>query len=383
MDCQAAVLTGRGTAALATVMVTGKDARRMLSGILTVTPPAQGSRTLCHMQDAHGRIDQIVAGCETSDGFALHCHGNPLIVERIMACLKTQGAQLVEGSTLLPVRDTVIESEIDQGLAVTRTLRGARLLSQQREHGLLPLLRHWQNNRIPLSEIQCMSRDLLGRYDAARLLIHGCRVTLVGPPNSGKSTLFNRLLGIEKSIVTDIEGTTRDWVDGDLTLPDLHLLLFDTAGLDRDLVSQNDGHLDRAAQDQTLAMLDRSDLLLLVLDNSQAVRSIPLLERLRLPERKTLVVLNKSDLPIRLQQDVYRRFPRIHSTSAQQDTGLAELLDGIRDACGTVALDSRLPTPFTERQREWLTTLAKTSDPAAAQGILRELVYGDGQQRTP
>jgi tRNA modification GTPase len=357
-------------------MVTGKDAHRILSGVLTAVPPDQGTRILCHVQDTQGRIDQIVAGHETSDSFALHCHGNPLIVERIMACLKTQGAQLVEGNTLLPARNTLIESEIDQALALTRTLRGASLLSQQRERGLLPLLRRWQKKSVPLPEIQGMSRALLGRYDAARRLIHGCRVTLVGPPNSGKSSLFNRLLGIEKSIVTDIEGTTRDWVDGALTLPDLYLHLYDTAGLDRDLVSKKDGHLDWAAQDRALCLLEQTDVYLLVLDNSQPNRlgrSWPLE---RLTPCKTLVVLNKSDLPPRLDAEAYSRYPNIHRVSALHDTGLIDLIEGIRSASGAARLDVKLPAPFTARQRDLLAALANAADESSAETFVHALLFG-------
>lgn len=377
MDCRAAVLTGTGTAALATLMVLGKDAESILNNVLTTPPPCRGHHSLCQVQDGAARIDQIVVGHETADSYALHCHGNPLIVERIMACLRARGAQLVEGKDLLPVRDTFLEGEIDHALGQTRTLRGASLLGAQRDHGLLPLLRRWQDDApLSLSAVQGQCQAALDRYHPARYLIEGCRMMLVGPPNSGKSTLFNRLLGINKSIVAEVKGTTRDWVDGDLTLPDLHLHLFDTPGLDSHLTQHANGHLDRAAQDQALALFEQTDLYLLVLDNSTSAapdRSLPMD---KLPVSKTLVVLNKSDLPARLDTGVYRRYAHIHRISAVQDAGLGSLIDGIRSLSGVKELELRPPAPFTSRQRDLLTALIQTTGVSQAQSLVRELLYG-------
>ncbi len=116
MDCRAGVLTGTGTAALATLMVIGRDAEPILNDLLTPSRPAPGRHALCHVQDNAGRVDQIVVGHETAGTYALHCHGNPLIVERIMGCLRDRGARLVEGEDLLPTRGTFVEHEIDWAL---------------------------------------------------------------------------------------------------------------------------------------------------------------------------------------------------------------------------------------------------------------------------
>ncbi len=377
MDCRAGVFTGTGTAALATLRVIGRDAEPILDHLLTPAPPPPGRHALCHVQDNAGRIDQIVVGHETAGTYALHCHGNPLIAERILACLRDRGARLVEGEDLLPTRGTFVEHEIDRALGQTRTLRGASLVSAQRDHGLLPLLRRWQDDvSLSLPTVQGQCQNLLGRYPPGRTLLEGCRVMLVGPPNSGKSTLFNRLLGIDKSIVAEVEGTTRDWVDGDLTLPDLHLHLFDTPGLDSQLAQQAASHLDRAAQDQALALLNRADFYLLVLDNSQSAAPDPLLPLDKLPASKTLVALNKNDLPTRLDAGVYQRYAHLHRISAAQDSGLAPLIDGIRSLSGVKELDIRLPTPFTSRQSDLLTALMQTTRVSQAQSLVHELLFG-------
>jgi small GTP-binding protein len=373
MDCRAAVLTGEGTAALATLMVAGSDSARILGSLSSAALPEPGKLAVLDIEDSRGRIDQVGVGQEAPGRFALHCHGNPLIVERIMACLKARGAKLVEGRDLLSERGSLLASEIDQALALTRTLHGAAFLSRQRERGLLPELRRWLDAPPPLSTLRQRSRDWLTRYEPARTLIRGCRVVLAGPPNSGKSTLFNRLLGVEKSIVTDIEGTTRDWVDGHLRLSDLHLHLLDTPGLDTRLTRQADGHLDRAAQEQVHTLLAEADFHLLVLDAS---RPAPSLDLGSLPVQRTLVALNKCDRPVRLARDAYRRFPQVCRISAREDIGLTDLIAALRKLSGVADLNITLPAPFTSRQQALLASLSAATDAATAERIVRALLHG-------
>ena len=127
---------------------------------------------------------------------------------------------------------------------------------------------------------------------AARILESGLNVTLCGRPNVGKSSLLNALLGEERAIVTDVAGTTRDVITGELTLEGLTVRFFDTAGLHEASDRVEQIGIDRAEQ-----ALAQGDVALLTLDASQ-----PLTEEDRALLARTypgllLVLLNKTDLP--------------------------------------------------------------------------------------
>jgi len=146
----------------------------------------------------------------------------------------------------------------------------------------------------PLEELD----KLLATYRQGRLLREGVRVVLAGRPNVGKSSLLNRLLDVERAIVTDIPGTTRDVIEETISLAGIPLRLSDTAGLReaRDLVEE----LGVARSRERLA---QADLILLLVDASAPLSSEDAQTLEELAQRPVLIVLNKIDLPrqIRVQ----------------------------------------------------------------------------------
>jgi len=133
---------------------------------------------------------------------------------------------------------------------------------------------------------------LLATADQGALLRAGARVAIVGPPNAGKSTLLNALLGRDRAIVAPTPGTTRDTIEDAVNLDGLPVVLVDTAGL------RDSGDLvERIGLDRARQAASSSDAVLLVVD-----RSAPLDTRAvaALPRRPNLVALNKADLPRRL-----------------------------------------------------------------------------------
>jgi GTP-binding protein len=122
------------------------------------------------------------------------------------------------------------------------------------------------------------------------------RVALVGRPNAGKSTLFNRLVGEERSVVHDLPGTTRDSIDTVIDGPEGPLCFVDTAGMRRP--ARTEGGTEHYAVLRALDALDRADLVLLVIDATVGVthQDQRLAERIGAAGSPTVVVLNKWDL---------------------------------------------------------------------------------------
>ncbi len=151
----------------------------------------------------------------------------------------------------------------------------------------------------PLKDLQ----RLLKTYRQGRLLREGVKVVLAGRPNVGKSSLLNRLLDADRAIVTDIPGTTRDVIEETLTLGGVALCVSDTAGLReaRDLVEEMGVARSRDHMSQ-------ADLILYVVDGSEPLSEEDARVLGELAERPVLVVLNKRDLPAKLNVDDLRRY---------------------------------------------------------------------------
>jgi len=373
MDARAAVMTGPGAGAIATVQLCGPSAAGVLGKVFistkgSVPESATGAILLGSIVDGDHRIDQVTIGCEGPETFAIHCHGNPLIVEQIVTLLARQGVELVSAEQMLATTlaaeqpGDAIALEAKLALTTVKTIEGARLISHQIEGGLPEVLRRWRDQieTMSLDDIAPQARQILDNSDKARLLIDGCTIALIGPPNTGKSTLLNTLAGRDKAIVTDVRGTTRDWVQAEIHLPPLAVTLIDTAGLDADLAESTG--LDAAAQDKTAAILDRADLILLVLDASQPADQLNDAMIRKLVGKRSLAVLNKSDLPRGF--DAAALPPHLsHSIriSAKQNQGIDTLTAAIVQTLAVTDMDPRIPIAFTDRHRACLERLIVSS----------------------
>ena len=136
---------------------------------------------------------------------------------------------------------------------------------------------------------------------AARLIHDGVRITIFGTPNAGKSSLLNALLGQDKAIVTSIPGTTRDTVDGEMMIDGIRVCLTDTAGL-----RETEDPIEKIGVARSEQALLDADIALLVLDGSRELNDEET-ERIRNETERCIVLINKSDLPQRVDPETIRR----------------------------------------------------------------------------
>jgi tRNA modification GTPase len=184
--------------------------------------------------------------------------------------------------------------------------------------------------------------DLLAGFATGRVVRDGATLAVVGLPNAGKSSLFNRLLARDRAIVTEQAGTTRDTLEEDLDLDGIPVRLIDTAGLrEADHPAESEG-VRRARQAR-----EEADLVLLVLDGSRTVEAIEreALERAsREPESgRTVVVVNKCDLPevAGLPADLMRVSARSGEGSDRLRAALRERLVGAGPLEDPIISDAR------------------------------------------
>lgn len=187
---------------------------------------------------------------------------------------------------------------------------------------------------------------LLARFDSGRAVREGANVAIAGRPNVGKSTLMNLLSGEERSIVTDIAGTTRDVVEQTVAFGGLVLRLSDTAGL-----RETDDAVERIGVERAEKALARADLILAVFDagaplDAQDERVLALCK-----DRNAVAVVNKTDLPVRLDLDkINSVFKNVVQISAKTQDGLPALEKAVAAALGTAQYDAAAPQLANERQ---------------------------------
>ena len=366
MPVCAAVMTGKGTSAIATIGVSGPSAATLLTRIFqpvdssplsTLTP---GRVRLGNVVRDGIPIDQVILGCEGPHLYMIHCHGNPLIVKKTMELLEQHQAQLIPAEQMYcqvwrsqGLNTLAIEGRL--ALLQARTLEGTRIILRQMNGGLARTLCAWQEEieSLSIKTIQEQARSILARGKIARRIIYGCRAVLIGPPNTGKSTLLNALVGQDKAIVADVEGTTRDWIEVSCRLDSLYLTLIDTAGLDQGLRAVSE--VDRMSQHGTLGVLDQADLVIVVLDASDSARQIDTQVMGKIQGKCTISVLNKSDLaPAPTQTDSAQLLGPVLEISAKQETGITALKQSMRQTLGIDGFNPDAPVCFTERQRHLL-----------------------------
>ncbi|MBW8001297.1 MAG: GTP-binding protein [Planctomycetes bacterium] len=375
MSVFAAVMTGLGAGAISTIGVCGESAETIIKKIFNSTSkkdfPDELGVCVGVIADGDETIDQVTVGCEGENNFAIHCHGNPLIVEMIMQLLEKNGAKLVTSEKLLTeISDkslNAIEIEAKLRLSQAKTLEASKLICNQIEGGLNKAVLSWQEKS--LETIKSEAKQILEVSLAARLIIDGCGVVLIGPANSGKSTLLNCLSGREKAIVTEIKGTTRDYVTGSCTAGPVMLELVDTAGLDEALKSA----IDKAAQEKALQLLEQADLVMMVLDGSEQEEQIDKKVAEKIAGKKIITVLNKSDLPSKLDKS---KFANAVEISAKDGSGIEDLKGKVLELLGVGDFDLGQAIAFTDRQEKLLAQLCDAETDKQGQSITTELLNG-------
>ena len=261
----AACITPWGHGAVSVVRVSGPDLARRLEPVCGPLPPAQRARHV-HFRDADGVFDDgLVVSFPAPRSYTgehvveLSCHGNPLLVERLLRAIGARPARPGEFTRRAFVNgkvDLARAEAVMQVIAATsrRGLDGARAALEGTLSAALKALRE------PLAEtaaeleaiLDYPGEDLLFESDGAlverlravaggalamaaseragRFAVLGARVVLAGPPNAGKSSLFNALLERDRAIVSPAPGTTRDSIEAAWQLDGARVTLVDTAG---------------------------------------------------------------------------------------------------------------------------------------------------------
>ena len=189
--------------------------------------------------------------------------------------------------------------------------------------------------------------SLLDGYDYGQMLRAGIATVIVGKPNVGKSTLMNMLTGYERSIVTDIAGTTRDVIEESVQLGDVILRLADTAG-----IRETDDVVESMGVNLARRRIDEAQLILAVFDLSEAISNEDRELIAGIGDSPAIAILNKNDLPQVLDTElIYQNFKSIVTLSAFDDDGVNKLSNAVKRAIHDGNLGDEISLISNERQR--------------------------------
>lgn len=388
----AAISTPLGTGGVGIIRISGKNATEIADRIFVSVngnklSSSKGYRAYFgRIFDGETAVDEVVClvfraphSYTGEDVVEINCHGGVVLLKRILRLVLQNGAQaaapgeftkraFLNGKLDLSEAEsvmTLISAQGEQGAnAAFNQLEGS--LSRKIEKinsSLLSLAAHiaaWVD--YPDDEIEELGNNelystiynaylelcaLLSNFDSGMAVTNGVEAAIVGKPNVGKSTLMNLLTGYDRSIVTEIEGTTRDVVEETVNLNGCILRISDTAGM-----RETGDIVEKLGVERSRKKLERAAIVFAVFDLSKPLsdEDKELIDECK--DKNVIPIINKTDLEPRLDVDyIKNKLGSPLFISAKSGDGYNELCDRVAELMGTKNFDTTSAMLVNERQR--------------------------------
>jgi len=361
-DTVVAIATPSGRGGIGIVRLAGPEARQITAPLLCLKHElAPGKAVFGELVDpgaSSAKIDEVVVtyfakphSYTTDDIVEISAHGSPIVLRHVVEVCLARGARLAEPGeftmrAFLNGRIDLTQAEAVRDLIESQTLYQAKVAAQQLEGGLSRRLQPVKQKLVELialleagvdfaeddvsvlpaetilhqiAEVRTPLEALAASFAYGKIVHEGLTLAIIGRPNVGKSSLFNRLVEHERAIVTAIPGTTRDLVTETVAIGGIPVKLVDTAGIRRAL-----DETESIGIRKSMEALADADLVLIVLDASQPLTAddAELLSQVEL--RSAIVVENKVDVSSSEFAVPGSQHKRV-KTSALAGTGIEEL----------------------------------------------------------
>lgn len=401
LDTIVAPATPPGRSAIGLIRATGPESFACLKALARKDEFIPRHATLADLIDTQSgeKIDTCLVHCFPAphsytgeDLCEISCHGSPVVTGRLLDCFLRAGARLAEPGeftlrAFLNGKMDLAQAEAVRDFIEARTGYQARLAREQREGRLSQILQPLKQRLIEVisfleTAVEFVEDDVgeisravqadklvllcneLNRMEATyrygKFIHEGFQLAIVGPPNVGKSSLFNALLESERAIVTDIPGTTRDTITESTHIHGIPVRLTDTAG-----IRFSADPVEQLGMERSHQVAGDADILLVVLDASRAPGSEDTVLLEKLDRQPGFLVWNKIDLVGRSWQSPFHA-PAPHSStlrpltetrvSALTGSGIPELRLAIRNALAGDALQAEQGIIITNlRHRDCMT----------------------------
>lgn len=363
-DTIAAISTALGQAAINIVRLSGPDAFDIIKKIFKGKDLTKVKSHTIHygkIYDQNEPIDEVLISVfkapktfTREDMIEINTHGGTFVAQKVLELLLTHGARIAENGEFterayLNGRIDLTQAESVMDIIEARSNLSLSLANKGLDGKIYQLITDLRDDLLNIiatievnidypeyDDVEMLTTDLvlpkttallekvnhlLDKANMGQIIKDGVKTAIIGRPNVGKSSLLNALLREEKAIVTEIQGTTRDTVEGQLNIGGILLNLVDTAGI-RESVDR----IEKIGIEKSKSLINEAELILYVVNNNE-----PLTEDdhqlLKLTKnKKRIVIINKIDLESKINQS----FENSVSISALKQTNIEALEETIK-----------------------------------------------------
>ena len=337
-DTIVAISTTMGVGAISIIRLSGKEAISIVNECFkgkNLEEVPTHTINYGHIYDGEELIDEVLVSVmkgprsfTAEDVVEINSHGGIITTNRILETMLNHGARLAEPGeftkrAFLNGRIDLVKSEAVMDLIESKSDEARKMALSQLGGTTSTLITNFRNTLKQLlssievnidypeyydievmtvekikEQVSIMKKELQELVKSSENTVtikNGIKTVILGKPNVGKSSILNKLLEQEKAIVTDIAGTTRDIVEGEIYLDGVLLNIIDTAG-----IRETDDVVEKIGVEKSLSMINEADLIIVVLNSNEELsdEDKEILEKTK--DKTRIIVLNKNDLDKKL-----------------------------------------------------------------------------------
>ena len=378
-----AIATSQGVGAIAIIRVSGDDAINIVNKIFKgkdLTKVKSHTINYGHIMDKDQEIDEVLVSVmkapktfTAEDTVEINTHGGISPTNKTLELLLENGCRLAEPGeftkrAFLNGRIDLLEAEAVMDMINSKTEKQRKMAINQIEGKVSDLINSLRSDMVQIisninvnidypeyddvdiitdnilipkiTNLKQRIEKILKESINGKIIKDGIKTSIIGRPNVGKSSLLNALLEEDKAIVTDIAGTTRDIVEGQVVINGIILNMIDTAG-----IRETEDLVESIGVEKSKKMIDKSDLILLMLNNNEQLTDDikEIFEKIK--DKNYIVIINKIDLEKKLDinsLDIDKN--QIIELSIIENKGLEELKNKIIELFNIEAIETQDPT---------------------------------------
>ena len=365
-DTIAAISTALGVGAISIIRVSGPESIEIVNKLFKgkdLTKVDTHTIHYGHIVNNNEIIDEVLVSImkapktfTTEDIVEINSHGGISTTNKVLELLLSNGARLAEPGeftkrAFLNGRIDLIEADGIMNLISSKTEKTRKLSINQLSGKVSDNIKELRKKLVSIisnievnidypeyEDIEVVTNEkiypellsfqkelqtIIKKSEEGKLINEGINVGIIGRPNVGKSSLLNALLEEEKAIVTDIEGTTRDIVEGKINVDGIILNIIDTAG-----IRETDNVVEKIGVEKSKNIIESCDLIILILNNNEYLtkEDLELLEKIK--DKKHIVLINKIDLETKI--DINSLNKKYLKISVKDNIGIEELKEEIK-----------------------------------------------------
>ena len=366
-DTIVAISTKLGVGAISIVRVSGKDAISLVNKVFRgkdLTKVESHTINYGFINNGKEDIDEVLVTVMRSpktftreDVVEINCHGGIATTLSIFELLIEKGARKAERGeftkrAFLNGRIDLTQAESVMDLIDSKTDNSRKLALSSLEGSLKKYINSFRDKlkhvianievnidypeyydieevtkkklKEVITDLEKDLQNLVKKSEERQIIKNGIKTIIIGRPNVGKSSILNRFLKEDKAIVTDIEGTTRDIVEGSIIFDGIELSLIDTAG-----IRDTDNLAEKIGVEKSLSLINKANLIIVVLNSSEKLNDNDKFILDKVKDKNPIIILNKNDLPKKIDTDKLN-FKHIVSTNTNSLDGIEPLKEEIK-----------------------------------------------------